>query len=229
MKIKFGALVVDGSGKIGGHVVGKNRGGKYLRTKVTPSNPQTQAQTLQRSLLGGFSQQWSLLNEAQRTSFNSAVNDFIGTDIFGDSRTPSGQNLFVGLNMNTKNGGYPVLVNAPVKEEVSIPVGLGCSINLTDAAMNITLLNDAEAGSVVLVYATPPLSAGRSFAKNRFRLLGHFAIQDSEISQTGSLYNAYVSKFGVPSVGANIQVSFRRVVSSGQVSPNQRVKVEVIG
>jgi len=41
MKMKFGAIVVDGRGKIGGHVASKNRGGAYLRTKVTPSNPQT--------------------------------------------------------------------------------------------------------------------------------------------------------------------------------------------
>ena len=39
MKIKFGSEVVDGRGKIGGHVYSKNKGGAYKRTKVTPSNP----------------------------------------------------------------------------------------------------------------------------------------------------------------------------------------------
>ena len=52
MKIKWGALVVDGRGKLGGHVAAQNRGGSYLRTKVTPSNPQTTFQTGVRSMGG---------------------------------------------------------------------------------------------------------------------------------------------------------------------------------
>ena len=83
MKLKFGALVVDGSGKIGGQVVSSNRGGKYLRTKVTPSNPSTVAQQNARALLSSLSTQWADLTEAQRLSFNSAVSNFATTDIFG--------------------------------------------------------------------------------------------------------------------------------------------------
>jgi len=46
MKIKFGSIVVNGSGKLGGHVYSSNRGGNYVRTLATPSNPQTPAQQL---------------------------------------------------------------------------------------------------------------------------------------------------------------------------------------
>jgi len=37
MKTLFGAIVVDGRGKLGGHVASKNRHGSYFRTKVSPS------------------------------------------------------------------------------------------------------------------------------------------------------------------------------------------------
>ena len=60
MKLKFGAIVTDGRGKIGGHVASKNRSGAYLRTKVTPSNPNTVAQVQVRSILASLSQSWSL-------------------------------------------------------------------------------------------------------------------------------------------------------------------------
>lgn len=93
MKIKFGALVTDGRGKLGGHVASKNRSGNYLRTKVTPSNPQTAAQQATRAVLGSLSTAWSGLTLAQRNSFNSAVGDWSGTNIFGDIKNPTGKNL----------------------------------------------------------------------------------------------------------------------------------------
>jgi hypothetical protein len=45
MKMKFGAIVTEGRGKIGGHVASKNKSGAYLRTKVTPVNRQSVAQS----------------------------------------------------------------------------------------------------------------------------------------------------------------------------------------
>lgn len=59
MKIKYGAGIVDGSGKLNGWVASKNRGGSYMRTKVTPLNPSTSAQQNARGILGSLSTQWS--------------------------------------------------------------------------------------------------------------------------------------------------------------------------
>ena len=98
MKIKFGAIVVDGRGKIGGHVASKNRGGAYLRTKVTPTNPQTTFQSAVRNRLTAFSQGWRGLTQAQRDAWNAAVSNFSKTDVFGDIKQPTGLNLYVKLN-----------------------------------------------------------------------------------------------------------------------------------
>ena len=227
MKLKFGALVVDGSGKIGGHVVSKNRGGKYLRTKSTPTNPQTQAQTAQRATLGGLASSWPLLTDEQRLSFNSAVNDFIGTDIFGDQRTPSGNNLYVGLNMNTTNGGFPLLTSAPAKENVNLPVNLSATFDLSSQTLRINLATALEDDAQILVYATPSLSPGKSYAKNQFRLIGAFLAVGTDFDDSGVPYLAFVNKYGTPAIGANIQIGIRRVVASGQVSPFQKVTASV--
>ena len=55
MKIKFGAIVVDGRNKIGGHVMSKNRAGAYMRTKVSPVNPRSLDQMSVRSRLSAIS------------------------------------------------------------------------------------------------------------------------------------------------------------------------------
>src|SRR5690606_18792227 len=100
MKMKWGALVVDGRNKIGGQVASKNRGGSYLRTKVTPANPQTVAQSIVRSIFTVLSQAWRTLTQAQRNAWNAAVTDWQRTDIFGDIKSPSGFTLYMRLNQN---------------------------------------------------------------------------------------------------------------------------------
>lgn len=48
--IKFGMMMTDARGKLGGHVFTKARNGATIRTKVSPANPQTSAQSLSRSI-----------------------------------------------------------------------------------------------------------------------------------------------------------------------------------
>ena len=57
-KIKLSAIVSEMRGKLNGSVFSKNRGGAYIRTKVTPVNPQSLAQGLVRATLTNLSQAW---------------------------------------------------------------------------------------------------------------------------------------------------------------------------
>ncbi len=217
MKIKFGAIVTDGRGKLGGHVASKNRGGSYLRTKVTPSNPQTAFQSAVRAALGNFSAAWSGLTSAARESFNGAVAQWSKTDIFGDIKNPTGKNLFTRLNINLANTGQADISVAPDKVEI-------LSIGATGAAFSIAattaLLDDAvnAAGSVVLVSATPPQSAGTSFYKGKYRDIMFAA---AGTAATLDFWDAYVARFGVPALGANIGVSVKQVASNGQTTTPQ--------
>lgn len=54
MKIKWGMMMTDGRGKLGGQVASKNRAGAYVRTKVTPVNPRTTQQQAIRTLFGSI-------------------------------------------------------------------------------------------------------------------------------------------------------------------------------
>lgn len=50
----------------------QNRGGAYVRTKITPANGQTARQSFVRQLLGAISQSWSGLTQSARDSFDGA-------------------------------------------------------------------------------------------------------------------------------------------------------------
>jgi hypothetical protein len=74
MLAKFGAIVVDGRGKINGFVASRNTYGSYFRTKVTPANPNTTAQALVRGQFTAVSQAWRGLTSSQRLGwFNLAT------------------------------------------------------------------------------------------------------------------------------------------------------------
>jgi len=97
-KVKFTAFMADARGKLNGTVFSKNRGGSYVRTKVTPSNPQTSFQSAVRQRLSSLSASFRALSASQILAWNNAVGDFLSTNIFGDTVTPSGLQLFVKLN-----------------------------------------------------------------------------------------------------------------------------------
>jgi hypothetical protein len=224
MKAQFGALVVAGSGKINGWVASRNRGGAYFRTKVTPLNPSTTAQQNARGILGSLATQWSQLTEAQRLSFNNAVASFATTDIFGDIRNPSGINLYVKLNTNLINTGQAQITSAPAKEEFVFSGIDSIDMDASTPSGIITLDNALNTGSQVLLFATPQLSQGTSFVKNRLRSLGARTIAADEIDFGGD----WVAKYGAFAAGANIVVGFRIVSATGQASVFQSQKAVVV-
>ena len=223
MKIKWGALVTDGRGKIGGHVASKNRSGAYLRTKVTPVNPQTSAQSAVRSSFGAISQAWSGLTLVLILAWNGAVADWQTTDIFGDLKKPTGKNLFLRLNQQLVTSGQAQITAPPAKLEMVEGVADTPLFDLTN--LELSLLNKyAGANANIVLYATPPMSQGTTFVKNKLRQI--YSALGTGYSLTDA-YSAYVAKFGTPSAGANVYVGVKYVLPNGQASPLQTIKASV--
>ena len=206
MKMKWGALVVDGRGKIGGQVASKNRSGAYLRTKVTPVNPRSASQITVRNRLSGLSQGWRGLTAANRAAWNSAVSDFAKTNIFGDLVNPTGFSLYNRLNNNLLRIGESALSTPPAPASIDdIVIG---ALTAAAAAGTVSLAYTASAGSgsEIEVYATPPLSAGVSFVKTEYRLIGSFT---SDTASPFDAATAYVAKFGSITGAAGQKVFFQ--------------------
>ena len=225
--MKFGALVVDGRGKIGGHVASKNRGGAYLRTKVTPVNAQTSYQLGVRSRFTGFSQGWRALTAGQRDAWNAAVSDFQKTDIFGDLRSPTGFNLFQRLNNNLSVCSVAQIDVPPLPSAVGIVTVTAVASAVGADTQTITLSNAVPANTQAKIYATAPLSAGKSFVKSEYRLVSVLAAAE------GTPYDLkaeYVAKFGsIGLAGQKIFVKLEAVnETTGQTgTPSQASGITV--
>lgn len=221
MKAKFGAIVVDGRGKIGGHVMSKNRAGAYMRTKVTPVNPQTSYQLAVRSRLTNLSQGWRSLTADQRAAWNGAVGNFARTDIFGDIKNPSGFNLYQRLNGNLGSIAQTLIDEPPLPGEVAIVTMTGITVE-TPSTVSVTTSGPVPAGTSLKVFATAPQSAGKSFVKSEFRQIG---VIPASGASPQVLSTMYLTKFGEIQEGQKVFVRFVFVNNAtGQESAPQQLE-----
>lgn len=214
-RIKFGMMMTDARGKLGGQVFSKNRAGAYVRTKVTPSNPRTMAQMNSRSILGSLSVMWNSLTLGQVAQWNAATADWQKTDIFGDLKKPTGKNLFVQLNKNLQQSGQAIITAVPAKIEIPIIAATGVAIDVSDTSISFTGLASVPAGVKLQIAATPAIPNGQNYVTNKLRVLGY--LSSGSITAT-AVWNLYVAKFGALVNADRIYIELKYIAANGQAS-----------
>lgn len=210
-------MMVDARGKLGGHVFSKNRGGAYVRTKVTPANPMTAAQVAQRALLASASQSWRGLTEEQRLAWNGAVSNYATTNVFGDIVNPTGATLHTRLNINVALVGGSALSTPPMPVGISSPAGLSLTAQSGTPSFEIAWSSGAvPTGTKMVVEASPQVSSGRYNVNNRFRVIGTVA---AAATSPQDLISEYEAKFGSLVVGQKVFVRVKYInITTGEVS-----------
>jgi hypothetical protein len=222
-KVKFGAMVTDMRGKSNGNVYSKNRGGAYLRTKVTPVNRKSVAQLEVRDRLSSLSQSWRALTESQRIAWNSSVNDFKKTNVFGDLRTPSGFNLFQRLNNNSFTVGGAGLTTPPIPTSVDSFSDLVLTADASPSALSLAFTATAGEDNGYKVFATAPQSAGKSNLNSEYRLI---AVGTTTPTSPLNILSAYTAKFGA--LGLEGQKIGVKIVGTGSTSGIEGVAASVV-
>ena len=212
-------MMTDARGKLGGHVFTKAKSGSTIRTKVTPLNPKTSAQSEARSALGANSQTWRLLSESQRLAWNSAAQEVSKTNAFGDTYFPSGKNYFTAVNNNIRNVGGLLLLEPPALVNMPGLTSVGVDFDLLAEQIDIAPNFVGDEDQIILVCnATSGQSAGRYNFSGKYRKFNGYAL--AGLPQNTAIYDDYVSKFGVPSAGQKVSFEFYLVnPNTGQVSP----------
>lgn len=207
-KVNFGPLANDARGKIAGIVYSKNKSGAYTRTKVTPANPSTPAQTLVRQNLGNLAQQWSgTLASSDRAAWTSYAATYPRLDVFGNSIVLNGLNMFISLNTVLLNTGNPIATDPPANNIVTpIPTD-PAYIQVVEST---GILHFSQTGAqvdgddVYYLFAAAPMAAGRNPVKSDYRFIGTLTPGTTAFpvyQQAGVLYKA---KFGNWQVGQKL-------------------------
>lgn len=208
-KTKYTAFLADIRGKNNGTVFSKNKGGSYVRTKVTPVNGQSTKQTQVRNRFTTNSQAWRGLTDAQRNSWNSAVDNFKGTDIFGDVKTPSGINLYGKLNNNLAEISVGAISTPPLPS--SVPAVTSVSAVADQSAQSVTITfapTPVPADTAYVLKATPQVSPGVKFVKSKYVTIAFF---DAAATSPQVVSAAYIAQFGALITGTKIGFSLHSV------------------
>jgi len=206
MKAKFGSIIVAGSGKIGGHVVSKNRSGAYIRTRVKPTNPQTSYQVNARATFSAASSAWASLTAAQRSAWNASSALQARQNSLGDTVMLSGKALFVSCYINLSLCGVTPLTN-PVNPTAGFSFStITMAADNSDQNIVFTFSAAIPATHKILVFATPSLSPGLSFVKPYLR---NFTLLSTSDTSPKNLQSPYLLRLGViGAAGQRIHFTF---------------------
>lgn len=214
------------SGKLGGAVAAKARGGvQYLRALVIPGNPRTAAQTSVRNILSSIAGYWrGTLTSTQRNSWESLA-ESSGGEV-------SGEALYVGHGFHALLGS-PVVGNsitdfntAPASGSTPLSPLSGVTLDVSDNRLNFALnvadpWNAADAGGLN-IFVTRPQSASRLSQQHGFTFMG---TKDNELTSPAQLAWPFAAD---PLVAGQVRyVKFVAFTVGGKKSGEQVFRITV--
>jgi len=204
MKVLYGQIISEARGKLGGLVASKNTYGNYMRNKVTPANPQTSEQVIARNRLSTISSAWSSLTDEQRQAWNGFASQVSRLNIFGNNVPLTGFNMFQKLNNIVLLCGGSIMQDIPSMDKPDSLTSLSINGIDTDTLSIAFAPTPIPANNKLVVFATPPLSAGVNFVDSEFRLIK--VVNPAAVSPL-TLSTEYLSKFGTIPSGKRVFVS----------------------
>jgi hypothetical protein len=173
--VKLGGLAQDVRGTLNGNVFSRNKGGAYVRSKVSACQPVSSWSSLVRECFKASAQRWAQsLNDGQRADWEAfaAVHPFV--NVFGDTIMLSGIAMYEAVNQRLRLCGCAWVDDAPqtfiVDDLGEITVAVSATVGHSLAAM-ITVENPTPYGGGLYVFTTPPLLGSAKPQKNMYRLI----------------------------------------------------------
>lgn len=212
-KILFSAIAGDARNKIGGNVFTKSRFGNIVRTKVSPVQPRTNAQSAVRSAFTAFSKAWAAtLTSAERAGWNSLAAANPRKDVFGNTITLTGLQLYNSVNLALQAIKVARMDSPPLNLTVGAPQGI-VVVSAVGPPITLTVDGTVEPGAddVPVVYAVGPLNAGRTFVGSKFKQLEIFT---AGTAGPWNIANAYAAKYGTLVAGQVVNVAVKYISNS---------------
>ena len=209
MKVLFGGGVAEMRGSQAGTTASRNRGGAYMRQRVTPTNPNSTRQQSVRNNMTELTTAWSNdLTQAQRDAWTAFANAWPITDVFGASIVLTGLQYYVKTNTVLLQAGELRLDDAPADQNVESLTVVSATADVSDALIELAFTPDPlGANSVLQVFATPAISPGISFVKNKLRLIASIT---AAATSPQDVTAAWLAVFGTfPAVGQKIVLQAR--------------------
>lgn len=227
------------SGKAGGSVFSRNRGGEYFKNFVMPTNTITAARQAVRATFGALASAWRTLTQSERNTWIEQAPNYLRTNAFGDKKQLQPNALFVGQNTNLLNAGLNQISEIPAPQgTISIVDSPSGNFDLMsgDPIWDFSYQLESAGGGVTachyVIEATPPHSQSKRNVDNEYRVLaktadisptpvapGGFLSESAFFADDQAAASAFISKFGTPAVGDVVSYRIKAVnPETGEVS-----------
>lgn len=217
-RVKYGALITEVKGSIGGQTFQSCRGGFILRNKpISPKN-RSFSQSSIRSVNAKNGSSWRGLSQAERDSWNAVAPSYPHTDKFGDPATLSGYELYMRANFYLALVGVTLLSSGALPDALWSPASVSITSSVAASEMDLVWTGgNVGADMRALIRLSPPLSAGRSYRKSDLVIVLPIT---SGTSSPLDLWSEVIKRYGVAPVAGQRFFASMQVVSTvtGNVS-----------
>jgi len=207
--VKYSPIIDEIAGKIGNVIFQRGPGSARVRQRTIPANPQTTAQTAQRSLITTISKAWGGLSDAQRTAWDAAAatDAWRQTDSLGTSFYLSGEQLYLQLNLNLELAGQSQITAPPAKATFPTLTLGALTMAAGTPAMSLAYTGTLGSGKTLVLSASTQVSQGVMSSKSvSLRVITTYS-STSPIN----LLSAYTAKFGALVVSQKVYVKMEIV------------------
>jgi hypothetical protein len=188
-------------GSVNGVTYARNRFGLYARSKASPVQPRTPAQSERRAQLTVLSQRWRTLDESLRAEWRALADELTRSDALGLTYRLSGLQAYLQFNLWRALLGLAPQDNAPPQLSAPNPVSIqGISYDIDQNILNIGFVPSPYAGALA-IWATAPFSRGINFvAPSRYRIVAvrKPAAFGGNLTSPQNIGTEYQTKFGIP-------------------------------
>lgn len=202
-----GVAVSQVSGRVGGTIFSRNRGGAYMRNGSIPATVTTPAAELIKAITAAQSQAWGSLDPEVKEQWREWATQNPVINRLGQSRTLSGHQAYVQLNARLRYGAFAAITSPPVGAAPA-PFIPG-AITFTPSPLALTVAytpSPAPTGVAVQCYAYLANSPGVAYVKNRLALVATSGA--AAVSPLDILDNV-VERFGTPQFGQTLHIALR--------------------
>lgn len=227
MRVIFTDFVGVGRGSIGFTTYSKTSNGNVRKLKALPTNPQTIFQMQNRANFAALSSLWRMLTEPQRQTWINASPNFPYTDSLGQTYFLSGNDLFLALNLNLLQIGFPINFNAPTPQFTFAATSLTASVDTIGGIIIDYTPTPVPPNHSMIVRATAGFSPGIYSFDPRLRIV---TILPTGTASPQDITVAYVARLGlIPAIGSKVGFGIYFVNTlSGESSANVELKATAI-
>lgn len=194
--VKYGNGVSGISGKIDGTVFQRGTYGNVARGWTKPVDPQTDKQMAVRASFSSQSQVWRTLTTAQRNGWIALAATITFVNRLGENIFLTGQAMFNKLNQNLISGGQTQITDAPTYTVPSTPTAVTGAIAAGAGTATVTFVpTPVPASAVMQIWMTAPVSAGKRFLSNEYKLIANVAAAGTSPQNVAAAYTLVYGSF----------------------------------